>query len=105
MASGTLDTTDPTVGGNDLVVTLGGIDLVIGGAADDNVHSGAGADIVVGDHAALTWAVRGDALQVIVVEVIHNGIGGLDTVFAEAGEDVVIGGTGDDDLDGGPIVT
>ena len=103
MASGNLVTTDPTVGGDDVVITLGGIDIVIGGAADDNVHSGAGADIVVGDHAALTWAVRGDALQVTVVDVIPSdgGIGGLDTVFAEAGEDVVIGGTEDDDLDGG----
>ncbi len=101
MASGTLTTTDPLIGGNDVITTLGGLDIILGGAGNDHAWTGAGDDIFVGDHGIVTWAVRGDTLQVVRVEVIDNGIGGNDTAYGEDGEDVLIGGTGDDDLDGG----
>ena len=40
-------------------------------------------------------------LQLVRVEVIDNAVGGDDTAYGEAGEDVLVGGTRDDDLDGG----
>ena len=101
MASGTLTTTDPTIGGDDVITTLGGLDLVLGGAGDDYAWTGAGDDIFAGDHATVTWAVRVNSLRVVTVDVIYNGFGGDDTVFGQDGEDVLIGGTSDDDLDGG----
>ena len=102
MSAGVLTTFAPTVGGNDIVITLGGTDTVVGGAGDDYVRSGAGTDTVVGDHATLTWAVIAGTLQLVRVEVIDNAVGGNDTAYGEAGEDVLVGGTRDDDLDGGP---
>ncbi len=101
MASGTLTTTDPTIGGADDITTGTGIDVVVGGADGDTAHLGAGADTFVGDHGTITWAVKAGALQVVTIDVIDNGVGGNDKAYGEAGEDVLIGGTRNDRLDGG----
>ncbi|NMM32680.1 MAG: calcium-binding protein, partial [Phycicoccus sp.] len=101
LTTGTLKTTDPTIGGADTITSGSGIDLILGGAAGDIVRAGGGADIVVGDHGFMDLAVRAGALQVVTITVTNNGIGGDDEIRGEAGEDILIGGTGNDRIDGG----
>ena len=101
MASGTLSTVDPLIGGDDVISTLEGQDIVLGGAGADWATLGAGDDLFVGDHAAVTFGVRTDQLRVLVVTVTDNSTGGDDTAYGQDGEDVLVGGTRDDDLDGG----
>ena len=43
--------TDPTLGGDDTIVTGNGADIVLGGAGSDTVDAGNGANVVAGDNA------------------------------------------------------
>jgi Ca2+-binding RTX toxin-like protein len=95
-----------TDGGNDLINSGGGEDLVIGGAGGDTVHAGAGADIVAGDHARFDFtpddAVTHDGPTTLVrVDAIERGSGAADSLYGDAGDDVLIGGTSSDEIDGG----
>ncbi|WP_353083073.1 calcium-binding protein [Tessaracoccus lapidicaptus] len=101
LTTGTLETTNPTIGGVDTITSGSGIDLVLGGAAGDDISVGANDDVAVGDHGFMDLAVRGGNLVVVTITVNANDLGGADTIRGEAGEDILIGGTGDDRIDGG----
>jgi Ca2+-binding RTX toxin-like protein len=101
LPAGRITTTDPTIGGADVITTGTGIDLVLGGAAGDTVAAGDGADVVVGDHGFIDLGVKSGALYALTITVTDNAIGGADTIRGEGGQDVLIGGTGSDRVDGG----
>lgn len=105
--------TDPEIGGNDTIIGNGGGDRIFGGAADDTISAGDGEDIVFGDHGRLDFTrvqvggdegpVRGDFVPATLVRVLttYEYFGGVDTVYGDAGEDILIGGAGSDRVDGG----
>ena len=106
MSPQTLVTLASAADGNDVVTTLSGVDVVLGGNGDDFARLGAGTDTFVGDRAEVTWAVPttnnpSGTLQVVKVQVIDNTVGGADLAYGEADDDLLVGGTRDDDLDGG----
>ncbi|MBK8459227.1 MAG: hypothetical protein IPL43_02560 [Micropruina sp.] len=84
MASGRLETTEATIGGADDITTGSGIDIVLGGAQGDEIDLGDAADIAIGDHGYIVWAVRADALKVIEATVTDNATGGSDTIRGAA---------------------
>ena len=63
-SAGTLQTTDPGIGGADTILTGSGEDVVLGGPAGDRIDLGAGNDLALGDDGNVRWAVL-DALKVL----------------------------------------
>ena len=119
-------TTDPTLGGADVIVTGAGNDLIIGGTAGDEIFAGAGNDLVFGDHGEMRTAGPGGAVDATLLplstaETLASfaftaifietaDLGGADLIVGEDGEDVILGqqggdviygGNGDDDIIGG----
>nr|NLI49987.1 calcium-binding protein [Propionibacterium sp.] len=101
MASGRLETREATIGGADTITSGAGVDVVVGGAAGDDIRTGDAADLVLGDHGSVVWAVRAGALRVVELAVTDDAVGGSDTIRGEGGEDVLIGGAAGDRVDGG----
>ena len=100
LAARSAQTTEPTIGGADIVTTLQGNDVVLAGAAGDTVTTGGGADTVLGDHGSLT---RDSATDVSTLQSSDPAIGGDDSIFTGTEGDLVIAGGGSDtvDLDSG----
>ena len=95
-----VQTTDPTLGGDDEIDAGAGDNLVFGGAGADTIVTGAGADIVLGDNGSVrfTGGIR--------AEVIGDRMGGAgDRITTGAGADVVLGGIGSDLIDAGKFDT
>ncbi|HUJ86770.1 MAG TPA: hypothetical protein VLX30_07975 [Burkholderiales bacterium] len=91
-----VETTDPSIGGSDLIYGNGGDDIIFGGAAGDEIHAGEGNDIVLGDNGFINYAAGAPQL----IEVSDPTIGGNDWIEGNGGSDIVIGGTGADLLSG-----
>src|SRR3954470_22709732 len=104
MTIGNVVTTDPTFGGNDTITTGAGNDLILAGTGADTVRAGAGNDLVFGDFGTLGGLV--DAAQLplnnvapftftsIFTDNLSGGAG--DVIYGEDGDDIVLGGQGDD---------
>ena len=93
-----LDRTSPAeFGGADDITTGAGQDIIIGGRFGDTIDAGAGDDVVMADHATVEY-VEGVAVTITTTD---THIGGDDTVHAGDDDDVVIGATGSDAIDGG----
>jgi Ca2+-binding RTX toxin-like protein len=95
-----------TGGAGDVINGGGGDDLIVGGAGGDTVHAGAGNDIVAGDHARFDFtpddALTHDGPTTLVrVDAIDRALGGADSIYGDAGDDVLIAGAGADEADGG----
>jgi hypothetical protein len=94
----TVETTDPDKGATDSITTGKDDDLVIGGTAGDTINAGAGDNVVLGDNGKVTLAADGTPQ---VVEATDPTFGGIDLLRSEAGNDLVVGGTGGDTIDTG----
>ncbi|TFG35815.1 MAG: hypothetical protein E4H45_02320, partial [Nitrospirales bacterium] len=88
--------TDPYIGGDDIISTDGGSDIIIAGNGDDTVYGGAGDDILIGDGGLVTL-LNGEWL---LIEAKDNFIGGNDVLEGGEGNDIIIGGFGTDTLVG-----
>ncbi|MCY2930281.1 MAG: hypothetical protein NTV86_12445, partial [Planctomycetota bacterium] len=123
--TGTLDrvmTTDPTIGGNDVIYGNGGHDAILGGTGDDTIYGDTsdtpagddGSDVLMGDHAKffpiayLPWGQNVFAIDTGAAagagdDTIY-GNGGDDFIFGQQGDDTLYGGAGEDDMTGGSNV-
>ncbi|MCA9170406.1 MAG: hypothetical protein KDB23_22165, partial [Planctomycetales bacterium] len=96
-------TTDPSIGGNDVLDAGPGQDAVFGGAADDEIYGGDGRDILFGDNGVVDYLIRdNDPSTFDVLNVTDPLEGGADRIYGGAQEDVIFGATGDDQIWGGP---
>ena len=104
---GVVQTTDPDKGGNDTVYGNAADDIIIGGGNDDqpgdpsreNLHGGAADDIIIGDYGRIQFA---DGLAVRVeTDTANPAAGGDDEIEGNDGFDIVLGGVGNDHIDGG----
>ncbi|MGH8689042.1 MAG: calcium-binding protein, partial [Burkholderiales bacterium] len=91
-----VETTDPSIGGSDLIFGNGGNDIIFGGAAGDEIHAGEGNDIVLGDNGFIVYAAGAPQL----IQVSDPTIGGNDWIEGNGGSDILIGGTGGDLMSG-----
>jgi Ca2+-binding RTX toxin-like protein len=90
-------------GGNDTVNGGSGRDLLIGGAGNDVMHGNDGIDFMIGDGGRFDFVpVTGDDGPTILstVQATAPGIGGVDTMHGDAGNDVLIGGAAGDNISG-----
>lgn len=92
-----VQSTDPAVAGDDLIVGGVGDELIIGGSGNDTVNSGDGANFVIGDGGKFTFSVG----KVNKAEASPVSIGGIDTITTGVGDDVILGGFGNDVIDSG----
>ena len=96
-----LESTDPTIGGNDTIDAGDGDNVVIGGVGADTITTGAGADAILGDNGVADFITAGGARVLRRLQSTDPLAGGNDRISAGAGNDFVAGGTGDDVIDGG----
>jgi Ca2+-binding RTX toxin-like protein len=87
-------TTDPLLGGNDVITGGIGDNIVFGGAGTDSITGGGGDDILVGDNGAV------DLSGPVPVVTSFDDTGDGDVIHGGAGDDILYGGGGDDELYG-----
>ena len=109
---GTLSTmvsTDPTIGGTDMIYGEGDEDYIFGGTAGDFISGGLGHDVLLGDDGRYE-AARPDNQKFTSIHTGATDGGGNDTVHGDEGDDFILGqqggdflygDAGDDDLTGG----
>ena len=96
----TLITTGPTsIGGSagDVISGGNGIDLLFGGRDGDTITGGNGEDVLIGDFGTVTRSVTGDVLTALTTDTL----GYADNLAGEAGDDLLLGGNGNDTVTGG----
>ncbi|WP_413172043.1 DUF4347 domain-containing protein [Anabaena azotica] len=112
-------TTNPTLGGEDIIATGDGNDLIFGGTLSDNISAGAGNDLVFGDHGKAEGNIDLNALPLnqvnppftfTAIDTQQADLGGDETISGGSGDDIILGqqgsdrlfgNEGDDDLIGG----
>ena len=87
---------DPTVGGNDTIHVPNGNNVVIGGAADDVIDLGGGSNLAFGDSGYVQWAQHAGVNEIAQAASIAPEIGGADHISTQSGDNLVVGGAGDD---------
>ncbi|MEP6565327.1 MAG: hypothetical protein ABJB10_09315, partial [Mesorhizobium sp.] len=92
-------TINPLDGGNDLINSGGANDIVIGGTGDDEIHGGAGNDRLFGDHALFDKALPNNQRVISIYTTNADGAGN-DKIYADAGDDIIVGQQGGDALYG-----
>ena len=91
----------PDVGGNDLIDVGDGANIVVGGFGNDTINAGAGADILLGDNGMVTYTPGTTNLLEVVATDTTNATGGDDIINAGEGNNLIIGGVGTDTVTGG----
>ncbi|MCV6613177.1 MAG: DUF4347 domain-containing protein [Amphritea sp.] len=93
----TITTQDSTAvtGGVDNITVGNGEHIVMGGTHGDFIHSGDGNGILIGDNGTATFAADGKRISV-ASEV--SSLGGDDTITATGGNNIALGGVGNDSI-------
>ncbi|MGF7206226.1 Ca2+-binding RTX toxin-like protein [Skermanella aerolata] len=81
------------VGGNDILEAGTGDNVVMGGAGDDAITTGEGTDLIAGDGAQLDL---NPTAALVRFETVEEELGGNDRLSAGEGQNIVLGGAGDD---------
>ncbi|MFT7227617.1 MAG: hypothetical protein ACI8PW_000192, partial [Methylophilaceae bacterium] len=90
-----VSTIAPTVGGNDTVTVAGGDTVVLGGFGNDNVVTSAGNDVLLGDTGFVSFNVLGRLLKIETTQpTTGRGTTYNDSLNADTGQNVVLGGDG-----------
>ena len=76
-----VQTTDPEVGGNDVITTGAGADVILGGSGNDILSAGAGNNVVFADNAEVTFFPGGQ----LGIQLLFPAYGGTDTVVVGSG--------------------
>jgi len=95
----TVQTTDPTLGGDDVVLGGEGDNTVLGGFGNDSVTTGAGRDLVIGDNGVFDYTTNGNGAPILTLgdtTDTTNATGGNDTIATGDGDNVVLAGVGSD---------
>jgi len=85
-------TTDPEIGGNDMVATGSGADILFGAGGNDVLSAGAGSNLLFGDNARLRFFPDG----ALGIELLSSETGGSDILCAGTGDNILFGQAGDD---------
>jgi len=98
-------TTDPTFGGDDVIVAGDGPNIVLGGSGADLIDAGTdGArDVVVDDNGEALFDIVNDMSVLREIASTDPAIGGDDEIVVGDGDDVVIAGVGTDYVNYTPV--
>ena len=89
-----VQTTDPTVAGNDTIYLGSGGGFALGGGGNDSVHASGGNNVLLGDDGRIAWDIQGRLSAIVSTD---PGVGGADRLGADGGgSNIVIGGAGND---------
>jgi Ca2+-binding RTX toxin-like protein len=90
-------TTSPDEGGDDAITTAAGGDIALGGFGADQIDGGDGNNILLGDNGQIAYA--SGALSLITTN--NPTLGAGDTITTGSGSDILMGGTGPENIHAG----
>ncbi|MCK9231001.1 MAG: hypothetical protein M0P18_10020, partial [Syntrophales bacterium] len=89
--------TEPSAGGDDVIVTGAGEKHIVGGFGSDIITAGAGNHVVFGDHGRVRYDTDGAPKVLETTDTAeHPEYGGDDEITLGSGDGVIFGGMGDD---------
>ncbi|MDP3511174.1 MAG: hypothetical protein Q8S20_00365, partial [Sulfuritalea sp.] len=83
------ETTDPLIGGDDVMSSGDGNGVLIGGSGADNLLGGGGQDLMIGDSGRVSYSTGG---VLRLVETLDTMTGTLDQINGGGGQNVIFGG-------------
>ena len=89
--------TDPTLGGDDIIHSGTGNDLIFGETGNDTIYGEGGNDVIFGDFASYDASRAATARALSTFTGIADG-GGNDTIYGGNGNSYIVGGQGDDHI-------
>ncbi|MGI0486044.1 DUF4347 domain-containing protein [Pantanalinema rosaneae CENA516] len=95
-----IETSDPSIGGNDSIAGDAGNDIILGGAGNDTLLGNADDDIILGDNGLVNYAADGNLATLDVIRTTNPADGGNDAIDGGTGNDTVFGGAAADTIDG-----
>jgi Ca2+-binding RTX toxin-like protein len=90
-------TTFADKGGDDAITTAAGADIALGGFGADQIDGGEGNNILLGDNGQLAYA--SGALSLVTTN--NPTLGAGDTITTGSGNDILMGGTGSENIHAG----
>ena len=99
-----LATTEPELGGDDILSVGEGDNIVAGGFGADTITAGAGQDLVLGDNGSFGYTTDANGVAVLTSAQTTDtteATGGGDTIAAGGGDNVVVAGVGADTVTAG----
>ena len=93
-----ITTTEPDIGGDDIIKTGDGDNFVLGGFGKDQITGGEDRDVVVGDNGNATFDITG---VLTFITTSDPALGGDDIINVSNGFNVVLAGVGADQMTGG----
>ncbi|MFA5123470.1 FG-GAP-like repeat-containing protein, partial [Zavarzinia sp.] len=94
-------TTDPVIGGDDIITLGEGDNIALGGFGNDTITTGSGADIILGDNGAVSYIPGTTQLLQATSTDLVNGTGGIDTIITGDGNNLILAGVGADNVTAG----
>ncbi|MEO6651293.1 MAG: hypothetical protein ABIP17_01380, partial [Ilumatobacteraceae bacterium] len=97
-----ITTVRPEDGADDEIHGDGGRDRILGGNGDDVISGDGESDVIFGDHGRMVYiSGAADVTTLHLVESISFPQGGIDTITAHDGDDIIAGGVEGDIIDAG----
>ena len=107
-----IESTDPEYAGDDIILTGGGQDVAIGGTGNDLIetfgaadHGSVDRDIVAGDNGRVTFMISDTSdlrkFETTFADLAGVGLSFDDLIRTGNGEDIVLGGSGKDEIETG----
>ncbi|MFC1859388.1 beta strand repeat-containing protein, partial [Thermodesulfobacteriota bacterium] len=93
--------TDPVSGGDDTIIGSTGNDFIIGGSANDILAGGIGSDVLLGDDGYVKRNLNKVITQIFSLYPETGGDDEID-VSEYQGADIIMGGSGNDQINAGP---
>src|SRR5204863_136987 len=85
-----VQTTDPTIGGNDTITAGAGNDTIFGGTGSDSISGAGGADLIFGDHGRVDASGAAN-VNFLSIDTAATAGGGADPIHGGTGDDLILG--------------
>jgi Ca2+-binding RTX toxin-like protein len=100
-----IETTDPGIGGSDIIEGNGDDDIIMGGMDGDTLYGNADLDIILGDNGLLDYvfpvdSAEPDASSLDLIIATDPNDGGMDLIYGGTENDIAYGGTDSDTIYG-----
>jgi Ca2+-binding RTX toxin-like protein len=98
-----IKTSNATAAGsyNDVILGGGGDNVIFGGNGDDSITTLEGNDVIVGDNGEAKFDSTGGVGIIREIISTDTGIGGVDTILAGEGNNIILGGLDEDAITSG----
>ena len=90
-----IETSDPSIGGDDLITTGDGNNVIVGGFGADQITVGDGNNIILGDNGKADLSALGILASIQTTDPVF---GGEDVIKTGNGRNIVLGGSAGDDI-------